>query len=128
MDKFVWDSEVFSVGNELIDHHHKKLMELVNRLIDLSEQESPSKVDYLQVLLEMSDYSHYHFKAEEGLMAIHNYEGLEQQKSEHRAFSEKASLMVTSCDLSQLEQTAKFLVSWLGHHVLEEDMKFKGII
>ena len=110
---------------DLIDHHHQKLMDIVNVLIELSEQEVPKKADYLQTLLKMSDYSHYHFRAEEGLLATSNYAQLKTQQEEHQAFSEKASLLVTECDLRQLDETTRFLRRWLEHHILEEDMKFK---
>jgi hemerythrin len=132
MERFVWNSEKYSVGHDLIDHHHhhhhhhhQKLMDIVNVLIELSEQEVPKKADYLQTLLKMSDYSHYHFRAEEGLLATSNYAQLKTQQEEHQAFSEKASLLVTECDLRQLDETTRFLRRWLEHHILEEDMKFK---
>ena len=128
MDKFVWDSEKFGVGHELIDHHHRVLMDIVNSLIDLSEQEGPSKAEYIQILMKMSDYSHYHFKAEEGLLSSVDYPEFESQHDQHIAFSEKASLLVTSCDLQQLRQTAEFLKQWLEHHILVEDMKFKSYL
>ncbi len=125
MDKFVWDSEKYGIGHELIDHHHQILMEIVNEVIDLSEQESPTKRDYLKILMKVSDYSHYHFKAEEGLLATIEYPEYNKQREEHVAFSERASLLVTSCDLAQLDSAAEFLKEWLEYHILVEDMKFK---
>ncbi len=125
MEKFVWDEEKFGIGHELIDHHHRVLMDLVNALIDLAEQSAPSKSDYLRLLMKMSDYSHYHFKAEEGLLASVDYPDFETQYDQHLGFSEKASLLVTSCDLQQLQSAAQFLKTWLEHHILVEDMKFK---
>ncbi len=125
MDKFVWDDEKFGIGHELIDHHHRVLMDIVNSLIDLSLQGSPSKADYIQLVMKISDYSHYHFRAEEGILSSIEYPEFERQQDEHLAFSEKASLLVTSCDLEQLNHTARFLKQWLEHHILVEDMKFK---
>jgi len=77
------------------------------------------------VLMKVSDYSHYHFKAEEGLLATIDYPEFDRQHDEHIAFSEKASLLVTSCDLSQLKKTAHFLKQSLEEHILVEDMKFR---
>ncbi len=128
MDKFVWDSEKYGVGHELIDHHHQVLMDIVNSLIDLSEQENPGKSDYIQILMKVSDYSHYHFKAEEGLLATIDYPDIGKQRDEHLAFSEQASLLVTSCDLHQLQQTTEYLKEWLERHILVEDMKFKPFL
>lgn len=125
MEKFVWDSEKYGIGHELIDHHHQVLMDIVNGVIDLAEQESPRKTEYIQILMKMSDYSHYHFKAEEGLLATIDYPELERQHDEHISFSEHASLLVTSCDLNQVKRTANYLKQWLEEHILVEDMKFR---
>lgn len=125
VEKFVWDSKKYGIGHELIDHHHQVLMEIVNELIELSEKESTSKGEYIQLLMKMSDYSHYHFKAEEGLLNMVDYPEFEKQHDEHLAFSERASRLVTSCDLKQLSDTAAFLRRWLEEHILVEDMKFK---
>ena len=128
MEKVVWDSETFEVGHELIYHHHRALMDLVNELSDLSLEPSQKKSDYIKILMRINDYAHYHFKAEEGvLMSIH-YPDIDVQRDEHLAFSERASFLVTSCDLQQLKQTTQFLKEWLTRHILIEDMKIKSYL
>ena len=94
MEKFVWDSEKYGVDHELVDFHHQTLMNIINSLIELASEEEPKRSEYLQVLMKVNDYAHYHFKAEEGLMATFEYPELERHRGEHIAFMERASTLV----------------------------------
>ncbi len=124
MEKIIWGEE-FSIGNQLIDQHHQKLMEMVNAVMDLSEQESPDERDYLMLLTNLNDYVGYHFHVEEGVMRAVGYPDLESHTDFHISLTEKASALVLSRDIGQIGQVADFLSEWLRQHILVEDMKLK---
>ncbi len=125
MEKFVWSSERYSIDGGVVDHQHRHLMEMVNGLLDLSEQAVPSEVEYIEILIQLDEYVHNHFKVEEGLMRARAYPDLDQHTGSHVRLSDKASALLTSPDVGKVKDVALFLQGWLQQHILVEDMRFK---
>jgi hemerythrin len=67
MELFHWDNS-YSVGDPLIDGHHKTLVGLLNAVYDvaISERETAAIGEIMHQLVE---YTEYHFSAEERLFA-----------------------------------------------------------
>ena len=87
MEPITWTDD-FSVGVAAMDAQHKPLIAMINQLI--REPSATVRSETVNKLLtEMSDYTQLHFKAEEELMAAHNYPHIEEQISMHRAFHNK---------------------------------------
>jgi hemerythrin len=116
-----------SVGVRLLDEQHKKLIGMVNRLIEASETTVRSEV-ISDVLTTMTEYARTHFKDEEQYMIAYGYPGYASHKEHHKAFIEKT---VAFCDATMLHVEAVpdkllgYLRDWWVHHILEEDMKYK---
>ncbi len=66
-ETFVWSTD-FEIGIASMDGQHKHLVDLVNRpsnqllTVNLNEEQ---RLGYLR---ELTDYTHYHFQAEDALM------------------------------------------------------------
>ncbi|KJR99666.1 MAG: hypothetical protein VR65_15540 [Desulfobulbaceae bacterium BRH_c16a] len=127
METINWRNE-FSVGVEEMDTQHKKLLAMINRLIE--EQHSLTDPKTIADLLTgMIDYAQEHFRAEEYLMAEYDYDKKSVQEAQHKAFIDKTvSFLSASSDIGPNILSAAlldYLGSWLVRHILTEDMQYK---
>lgn len=126
MEKIIW-SEKFSVGVKAIDEQHKKLVGMLNKLIENEGIEVDSEI-LSEVLSEMTEYVGYHFKSEEEYMLEYDYPGYQQQKDQHRGFMKKVVdfCMDTSKHKNGVpKDVLLFLKNWVENHILVADMKYK---
>jgi len=131
---FPWDDN-FNTGLELIDHQHRKLVDLLNVLADHIVRNS-APVVLGSVLNELSDYARYHFEAEEAIWGEYFAgDALEiGHKSNHDSFISSV-LDLKEMDNRRspdlLERVLAFLTRWLASHILERDrhaaMVVKGL-
>ena len=77
--------ESLVTGNEMIDGQHKELIGKINKLVDCCEQ-GGGKLEAIKMLDYLSDYTDFHFSAEEKLQEEISYPGLEEHKKQHAAF------------------------------------------
>ncbi|MCP4076954.1 MAG: hemerythrin family protein [Gammaproteobacteria bacterium] len=120
-----WDDEL-SVGIQSIDDDHKKLIALINTLQTAIMY--PSGENYeRQALKEVVDYTIYHFKREEELMAKHGYPDYEPHKKTHAVMITKIGEYMEAyeknsegaiCDLT------KYLKTWLIKHIAGTDQQY----
>ncbi|MFN3247583.1 MAG: bacteriohemerythrin, partial [Leptonema sp. (in: bacteria)] len=82
-----WTEEM-DVGISEFNNHHKKLIELINRLFNaMSENKTKELLE--QIFLELIDYTKYHFSAEEKLMIQLNYPEYTRHKQEHETLTKQ---------------------------------------
>jgi hemerythrin len=117
-----------SVGVAELDTHHKRLFGLFNKLRSSLARGDQGSVTR-EVLAEVSNYTMYHFIAEEGLMEKFGYPGYTRHKEEHlklisqtlqyigEAYSDKADIG---------KEVHAFLVSWLKNHILITDKQYSA--
>lgn len=121
-----WRDE-FSVGVAEMDRQHKKLLAMINRLIE--EQHTLTDQKTIADLLDgMIDYAEEHFRAEEYLMAEYAYDRKSWQEMRHKEFLEKTLSFMTAADIGPNILSVAlldFLSSWLVSHILTEDMQYK---
>ena len=128
MEPVQW-SEKFSVGVREMDQQHQQLIKLLNRLISAKGTISTHSETTSDILTEMTRYAQVHFKAEERLMEAYGFNGLEEQKIQHRDFRKKT---VDFCkntfygDDQIPEALLVYLSDWLVHHILEDDMAYRS--
>ena len=128
MEPIQW-SEEFSVGVRELDQQHQQLIKLLNHLILTQGTKSMNSETISDVLTEMTRYAQTHFKAEERLMEDYGYPGLEDQKLQHRDFRKKTVdfCTATTQGFEQVpEAILEYLVNWLIHHILEDDMAYRS--
>lgn len=126
MERITW-SDTFSVGVVELDDQHKRLVAMINRLID--EQKTLTRPETIaELITDMTDYALEHFRAEEYLMAEYGYEGKEVHVQVHEDFIRKTQeFMAAPAGPNILSKALlEFLKSWLIDHILNEDMQYKS--
>lgn len=126
MEPLQWQDE-WSVGNPSLDHDHKSLVEIINRVADAEADD----VDPAWVIRELSDYATYHFRREEEMMEAAHIPGLEEHKQSHQKFidwlaSLQATISLPEARFVLVEATNEYLRDWLRRHILGTDMQYKG--
>lgn len=126
METIKW-TETFSVGVKEMDDQHKKLVGMINRLIE-EQHVLTEPVTIAELLTEMTDYALIHFRAEEYLMAEYGYEFKDRQAQSHEAFIEKTQAFMSASEIGPnilSKALLEYLKSWLTGHILNEDMQYK---
>jgi hemerythrin len=134
MEFIAWREE-FSVGIHRIDEEHKKLIGLINRLLEGMRANRHGEV-LGPIFGELVDYARIHFANEEALLLKHGYPAAAEHAAEHRRFvGELSALMADKLSSPSLvsHEAMEFLRDWLGAHILEADkayapfLKSKGV-
>lgn len=125
MPLLTWNDD-FSVNNEELDSHHKRLFSILNSLYaeclktDIEGCVGP-KLD------ELLAYADYHFKAEERYMRQIEYFEIDDHIEMHSGFAYRLDEMKQIPHPTELELTRELIVfigKWLLNHVLAEDRKY----
>ena len=122
-----WTDE-FSVGVARMDEQHRRLIRMINRLLQKPEATTQSE-SISDLLTEMTGYASEHFRAEEELMSEYGYPRLEDQRLQHKEFRRKTVdfCSATTIGASSVPNTMlTYLREWLVHHILREDMEYKS--
>lgn len=72
-------------GHELIDGQHQEWIDRINKLLHCVE-DGKGKVEAVQMLNYVADYTDFHFEAEEKLQEEAGYPGIAEHKEKHEAF------------------------------------------
>lgn len=133
MKTITWD-ESFSVGVSEMDEQHKRIIRMVNDLVERSDDPGGWVEACADALTVMSEYAATHFAREEELMATHSYRQLARHRDEHKAFrrdvvdlSDEIASYGASVPVELLERLNHYLCDWLCHHILETDMQYKTV-
>ena len=125
MDKIEW-SDDFSVGVKLFDEQHKRLISIVNKLIDASNATVDSEI-ISEILTEMTDYALTHFKDEEKYMKEYDYPEYEAHKKQHKEFLKKT---IAFCDATIYKDRTVpqkiliYLTDWWVNHIQKVDKQY----
>lgn len=123
---FPWNDRL-SVGVQVIDDDHKKLVALVNRLHQ-TMKEGGDAAALGAIIQEAADYTQFHFAREEGLMRQHDYPELARQEAAHRRMVAQLQALAeqfSAGEFSIAMDVMAFAKIWLTQHILGEDMKLK---
>ena len=126
MEKIMWNNN-FSVGVQNLDEQHKKIIKILNKLIEMNDTTVDSEI-ISDTLTEMTKYASEHFEAEEKLMNENNYPDYLLQKEQHKQFREKTvrfCLDTMSYKATIPIEVLSFLREWWINHILSSDMKYK---
>lgn len=121
-----WSDELYSVNIAEIDSQHKRLVDIINKLH--ASMSSGSSQEILSgIFNELIDYTIYHFKHEENLMAAHGYACLALHQREHEKFVNKILDYKKDFQDGKLFvgiNVMKFLSDWLLTHITGTDRKY----
>ncbi len=119
-------NESCSTGVAKLDDQHKKLLELLNRLLgSIKEGEETSNMGAL--LEDLFSFAVSHFNDEEEVMKRYGYEHLEEHKKEH----DKIKLMVgrlyqnyLAGNMPETIEILEVITRWFENHLKNTDMKY----
>jgi len=123
MSPIVWD-ESYSVGEPVIDQHHRALIDLINALDDDTE------IGF--ILEQLTLYVAEHFRAEEQLMKEKETADLDSHKLLHKEFEEwlmaskQAYRTGGTGGIALKDNIRSYLRNWLIHHIKGSDQKSFG--
>jgi hemerythrin-like metal-binding protein/PAS domain S-box-containing protein len=121
-------SERYSVGVDILDEQHRRLLRLCARAARILE--APEAGALPDILEEMRQYAAEHFLTEERLLAEAGYDAVDAQTQEHQAYMTGLADLMLSAAAGALEPAAvhRFLLSWWLSHILESDMAYKDFM
>ena len=120
-------TEAMSVGIEVIDADHRKLVTLINSLARaLDGERDPDLLG--EVFSALEAYIHEHFTREEALMRAAGYSRLEEHIASHHAFIANVPDLRAQLGAGDQQELATevcvFLITWLTNHIVGEDFAF----
>lgn len=125
---FEW-SKNLSVGDEVIDSQHKKLLKQINKILDAVVFGVDAKEVQDNLISFLDQYIKEHFSYEEEYMKINNYPDLKKHKKEHHNFIKnyikfKAEFDNGSDRKELVARIEKFLGTWWLKHIGEHDREY----
>ncbi|NOX54566.1 MAG: bacteriohemerythrin [Planctomycetes bacterium] len=119
-----WDDSL-SIGVDGIDGQHKYFINLINRIYNAIEQNDALQL--VEALLDMIEYSHVHFAAEQRLMEEWNYPALKGHICEHQQFIQRTEQFLDELEASPLAvrvEVLKYVSQWALKHIRRSDAAF----
>ena len=122
--KLTWQDS-FNSGNTLIDHQHKELFDLANKLIQYEFSRESEEVLYI-LFDDLCNHFITHTQTEEELLKTISYpdEDIEKHHLEHLQLIEKLSQMRASVIESPTEVFMLLIQNVIIDHMMVEDVKF----
>lgn len=118
-------SDALSVGFAAIDDDHKRLVHLFNDAHEAVKQ-TGSREHIERILIELIDYTGWHFDHEEKIMKENNYDKINEHKLEHRELADNAKELYKQYlagDDTVPEVLLPFLRNWLTNHIMGSDKR-----
>ncbi|OIR09700.1 bacteriohemerythrin [mine drainage metagenome] len=124
MAKLLW-SEQFSVGIEVIDQQHRKILEYINQLDDIHSG-THSNREIGRLIDALIDHTIYHFNFEEKIQEEVGYPYINAHRRLHVQFAKRLTgfqaRFAEGEDITgELES---FLTSWLLDHLKHDDTDY----
>ena len=123
-DFVAWRDDL-SVGLDIIDTEHKKLLGLINNLLAANQCQTGPEFER-QALEELMQYTEYHFKREEELMVAAGYRDYDGHKAQHDQMRGQVKLYLGRYEEKGREilpEVASHLKLWLFQHIAVTDKK-----
>lgn len=118
-------SDNLVLGDADIDHHHRQLIDLCNRVADFTSASTPSAVaKYRALLAELSNLADVDFVAEEILMAKNGCPMFEAHKAEHDSYRVMLAAIMAAGVAGDLQPSTlyQFANDYLLKHMNEMDL------
>jgi hemerythrin len=125
---FTWTAEM-SVGIEVLDDDHRKLVDLINDLHDgIVAGHGTERLG--RVLDGLVSYTRTHFEHEEELFEKIGFPDAAEHIEEHRALTKMVDDVRERYNKGQFDaltlEMMEFLKNWLREHVLGSDKKYQA--
>ena len=128
---FPW-SENLETGITIIDEQHKKIICILNKLVNTLVNDDATEVS--RVFDELAAYAKYHFETEEAIWKQHFSDDkwmLSRQKTHASFLPDIISLKDELGDKplrEVVEHLIKFLIHWLASHIIDGDKRMAIVL
>lgn len=126
LKSLVWDKK-YEVGHDIVDNEHKKLFELVKRIVNCKKD----KDVIVEASKELVEYTKVHFADEEEYMESINFNLLEEHRQIHKDIVNKLNEFLLQMSFIGVEQIIntieEFVNEYIVEHILVEDRKMVGV-
>lgn len=119
-----WEKR-YSVGIEAVDHEHRELVELINRLHEQAKAQG-SKVAVLGFFGDLYKAVSAHFALEERFMREKGYDQLRQHKGDHERLLDEIRDIMEDYEVNDLFEErllAQRLDAWFSRHFESHDAR-----
>ncbi|MFA5824515.1 MAG: bacteriohemerythrin [Gallionellaceae bacterium] len=124
-----WDDSL-SVGIDIIDEHHRYLLDLINDLYEVVINKRGAR-EVARLIKALDAYAKVHFRSEEMMMEHYKFDGIKRQELQHHAFEAKIREFYEELHANPLVaqfDVLSYLRDWLVHHILVEDTKLRSLV
>ena len=119
-DVLIW-THTMRVGIDAIDKDHQFIISLLNRITHGGIDDAG--VD--EFIMELTDYTHSHFRREEAIMEVCGDPNLEKHRAHHQTLAAQLSELTNDWrkdrDPGFLQRFHEFLRDWLFNHIISVD-------
>lgn len=115
-----------SVGSDILDGHHRMIIDALNRLGPLIGQDGRAD-EIRDVLATLEEFVLVHFSEEEQQMRAAGYPDWRQHKAMHDGMYDVVFALKSDIEHGRVPEAAKLqalLNDWLVSHILGEDRKY----
>jgi hemerythrin-like metal-binding protein len=129
MEPYLWQDKL-NTGIPEIDEQHRRFFAILNRLQAAFGSFAERGV-LMDTFTELIEYLRVHFDTEEALLERCAYPDLERHRELHAVFTREVTDLFKAYlrDRADITRTTLgFLQDWLAHHIMNEDMKYKGYL
>ncbi|CCQ74965.1 bacteriohemerythrin [Magnetospira sp. QH-2] len=113
-------SQDLALGHPQIDHDHRVLVDMLNR-VETQIETGASSSDVEEVLVGLNNYVAEHFAREEGIMEESGYSMIDSHKGQHQRFTTQIKKLTANYqddpNAIDLPKLHKFLTDWLLTHI-----------
>lgn len=131
VSKVEWNDS-YLLGIPEIDLQHKKLIAVANDLYDAaSGSEEKYKLNMAKVLKNLTDYTVYHFSAEEAFMRQYGYGGADMHKVAHDSFISEVNNQIKKLSSGTREDGLRFysyIANWVLTHIAKADRVWAAFV
>lgn len=124
--RFIKWKDSLSVGIDIIDNDHKKLLGMINQLQTAAHYQTDDAL-IESTLNDLIDYTKYHFAREEQLMQKNNYPGFEAHKKQHEAMVQQVTQFINEYRIDKtrtIDNVILYLKTWLINHINGSDQEY----
>ena len=114
MPLITWGPQL-EFGISIIDSQHKRLVDMINKLDDAMKSGRGGQ-EVTNTLEGLVEYTHTHFRTEEGLLKDNGYEEFDLHCREHRIFTDQIE-MVRLLVEGGADVNAKSVGGWAALHM-----------
>ena len=120
---FEW-SEKCSVGIPELDAQHRRLIELINELVN-SMQTGETNGNAAAILKELNRYAESHLQREELVLRVKGYPRYAEHKAEHDAYRAKIAALLEYSERGDFTvRLTNFVSDWWRFHVQGTDQEY----